>query len=201
MMVKQTDSVPGAAARARNGGAPGWGTQGDARCRARATSCARQAGIVKPRLAAAIAALVLLAGAGLYYVTQRSAKQEMVDDAARLPPPPPEAGPVLADSKTVNQLLNLAIAHLEQGNLAEAEKDLQAARAHAPQQPLVAYNTAILRLKQHRVDDALRELDASFAAGFSYFDQLDMDNDLDPIRDNPRFVALVAKYRKPAPAK
>ena len=202
-MVKQTDTVPGADARVCDGGVPGWGMPGDAprRPRARAASRARQAGIVKPRLAAAVAALVLLAGAGLYYVTQRSAKQEMVDAAARLPPPPPEAGPILADSKTVNELLNLAIAHLEQGNLAEAEKDLQAARAHAPQQPLVAYNTAILRLKQHRVDDALRELDASFAAGFSSFDQLDMDNDLDPIRDNPRFVALVAKYRKPAPAK
>jgi hypothetical protein len=195
-MVKQTDAVPGADARTRAGGA-----QGDVQWRARATWPARQAGIVKPRLAAAVAALVLLAGAGLYYVTQRSAKQEMADDAAKLAVPPPEAGPVLAGSKTVNELLNLAIGHIEQGNLDEAEKDLQAARSHAPQQPLVAYNTAILRLKQHRVDDALRELDASFAAGFNYFEQLDMDNDLDPIRDNPRFVALLAKYRKPAPAK
>lgn len=161
---------------------------------------ARQAGMARPALAAAAAVLVLVAGAGLYYVKSRPATKETVDDAATRPVPPPEAGPVLADSKTVNELMNLAISHLEQGNLDEAEKDLQAARAHAPQQPLVAYNTAILRLKQHRTDDALRELEASFAAGFSYFDQLDMDNDLDPLRDNPRFQALVAKYRKPAPA-
>ncbi|MBA5688058.1 TPR end-of-group domain-containing protein [Rugamonas apoptosis] len=150
---------------------------------------------------AAVAVLVLLAGAGLYYVKSGPATQPAADEAANHPAPPPEAGPVQKDSKTVNELMNLAISHLEQGNLAEAEKDLQAARAHAPQQPLVAYNTAILRVKQHRPDDALRELEASFVAGFSYFDQLDMDNDLDPLRDNPRFVALVAKYRKPAPGK
>lgn len=161
----------------------------------------RQAGMVRPMAAAAAAVLVLAAGAGLYYAKFRPATQETADDTAAQPAPPPEAGPVLAGSKTVNELMNLAISHIEQGNLDEAEKDLQAARAHAPQQPLVAYNTAVLRLKQHRPDDALRELEASFAAGFSYFDQLDMDNDLDPLRDNPRFQALVAKYRKPAPAK
>ncbi|MBA5607712.1 hypothetical protein H3H36_20345 [Duganella sp. FT3S] len=160
----------------------------------------RQAGTVRPMAAAAVAVLVLVAGAGLYYAKFRPAAQETADDAASHPAPPPEAGPVLTGSKTVNELMNLAIGHIEQGNLDEAEKDLQAARAHAPQQPLVAYNTAILRVKQHRKDDALRELEASFAAGFSYFDQLDMDNDLDPLRDDPRFVALVAKYRK-APAK
>lgn len=161
----------------------------------------RQAGMARPTMAATAAVLVLMAGAGLYYVTSGPATQPAADAAASHPAPPPEAGPVQAGSKTVNELMNLAIGHLEQGNLDEAEKDLQAARAHAPQQPLVAYNTAILRVKQHRTDDALRELEASFAAGFSYFDQLDMDNDLDPLRENPRFVALVAKYRKPAPAK
>ncbi|HJV01880.1 MAG TPA: hypothetical protein VJ752_15170 [Burkholderiaceae bacterium] len=152
--------------------------------------------MARPMVAAAAAVLVLLAGAGLYYVKSGPATQPAADEAANHPLPPPEAGPVLKDSKTVNELMNLAISHIEQGNLDEAEKDLQVARAHAPQQPLVAYNTAILRVKQHRKDDALRELEASFAAGFSYFDQLDMDNDLDPLRDDPRFVALVAKYRK-----
>jgi hypothetical protein len=168
---------------------------------ARGKARTRQAGMARPAMAAAAAVLVLVAGAGLYYAKSRPATQDTANDPTAHPAPPPEAGPVLTGSKTVNELMNLAISHIEQGNLDEAEKDLQAARAHAPQQPLVAYNTAVLRVKQHRPDDALRELEASFAAGFSYFDQLDMDNDLDPLRDNPRFQALVAKYRKPAPAK
>ncbi|MBA5638975.1 hypothetical protein H3H37_18095 [Duganella sp. LX20W] len=182
-MVKRTGSIAGEQVQARK------------------LARARQAGMTRPMVAAAAAVLVLMAGAGLYYVKSGPATQSAADEAANHPAPPPEAGPIQKDSKTVNQLMNLAISHIEQGNLDEAEKDLQAARAHAPQQPLVAYNTAILRVKQHRMDDALRELEASFAAGFSYFDQLDMDNDLDPLRDDPRFVALVAKYRKPAPAK
>lgn len=181
-MVKQTGSIFGAHDQAHK------------------LARARQTGMARPMIAAAAAVLVLLAGAGLYYVKSGPATQPAANEAANHPLPPPEAGPVLAGSKTVNELMNLAISHIEQGNLDEAEKDLQSARAHAPQQPLVAYNTAILRLKQHRKDDALRELEASFVAGFSYFDQLDMDNDLDPLRDDPRFVALVAKYRK-APAK
>ena len=186
-MVKHTGSISGAVQRAPQA--------------ARGLVRTRQSGAARPMFAAAAAVLVLLAGAGLYYAKFRPASQETAADPAKLPPAPPEAGPVQAGSKTVNELMNLAISHIEQGNLAEAEKDLQAARAHAPQQPLVAYNTAILRVKQHRTDDALRELEASFTAGFSYFDQLDMDNDLDPLREDPRFVALVAKYRKPAPAK
>lgn len=94
-----------------------------------------------------------------------------------------------------NEMLKLAIAKMAQGKLDEAEKDLVEARARDPKQSLVYYNTAILRLKQARVDDALNEFEASFVAGFSYFDQMDQDRDLDSLRKNPRFTNLVTKYR------
>lgn len=94
-----------------------------------------------------------------------------------------------------NEMLKLAIAKMAQGKLDEAEKDLIEARARDPKQSLVYYNTAILRLKQARVDDALNEFEASFVAGFSYFDQMDQDRDLDSLRKNPRFTNLVTKYR------
>jgi tetratricopeptide (TPR) repeat protein len=105
----------------------------------------------------------------------------------------------LASSKAAaNEMLKVAIAKMAQGKLDEAEKDLNEARARAPKQPLVYYNMAILRLKQGRTDDALKEFEASFMAGFSYFDQMDQDSDLDGLRKAPRFIELVAKYRTQA---
>lgn len=94
-----------------------------------------------------------------------------------------------------NEMIKLAIAKMAQGKLEDAEKDLAEARTRDPKQSLVYYNTAILRLKQSRPDDALKELEASFLAGFSYFEQMDQDTDLDGLRKNPRFAELVAKYR------
>lgn len=98
-----------------------------------------------------------------------------------------------------NEMLKLAIAKMTQGKLDEAEKDLLEARARDPKQPLVAYNLAVLRLKQGRRDDALKEFEASFMAGFGYFDKMDQDPDLDALRKDSRFNELVAQYRsKPA---
>lgn len=105
----------------------------------------------------------------------------------------------LASSKAAaNEMLKVAIAKMAQGKLDDAEKDLSEAQARAPKESLVYYNMAILRLKQGRADDALKEFEASFMAGFSYFDKMDQDSDLDGLRKTPRFVELVAKYRSPA---
>lgn len=94
----------------------------------------------------------------------------------------------------VNELLKVAIANMAQGKLDEADKDLAQARERGPKEPLVYYNTAILRLKQGRTDDAINEFEASFMAGFSHFDKLAQDRDLDALRETPRFAALVKQY-------
>jgi tetratricopeptide (TPR) repeat protein len=96
-----------------------------------------------------------------------------------------------------NEMLKLAIAKMSQGRLDDAEKELLAARERDPKQSLVSYNLAVLRLKQGRKDDALKEFEASFMAGFSHFNQMDQDTDLDGLRKDPRFNDLVAQYRKP----
>jgi hypothetical protein len=57
---------------------------------------------------------------------------------------------------------------------------------------------AVLRLRQDRTDDALKQFEASFMNGFSYFDKLDEDRDLERIRQDKRFADLLARYR-PAP--
>lgn len=94
----------------------------------------------------------------------------------------------------VNELLKLAIANMAQGNLDEAGKVLAQARERGPKEPLVYYNTAILRLRQGRTDDALKEFEASFMAGFNHFDMLEKDPDLDGLRKTPRFAALIKQY-------
>jgi len=102
----------------------------------------------------------------------------------------------LASSKAAsNEMLKVAIAKMAQGKLDEAEKDLIEARTRAPKQSLVYYNMGILRLKQGRVEDALNEFESSFKTGFSHFDKMDEDSDLDSLRKNPRFIEIVAKYR------
>lgn len=100
-----------------------------------------------------------------------------------------------SNKAAANEMLKLAIAKMTQGKLEDAEKDLLAARERDPKQPLVSYNLAVLRLKQRRPDDALKEFEASFMAGFSHFDKMDQDPDLDGLRKDPRFTALIAQYR------
>lgn len=94
----------------------------------------------------------------------------------------------------VNELLKVAIANMAQGKLDDADKDLAQARERDPKEPLVYYNTAVLRLKQGRSDEAINEFEASFMAGFSHFDKLAQDHDLDELRKTPRFAALVKQY-------
>lgn len=102
---------------------------------------------------------------------------------------------VAASKAAANEMIKLAIAKITQGKLDEAEKDLREARVRDPKQSLVPYNLAILRLKQGRYDDALKEFEASFVAGFSYFDKMDQDPDLNAVRKDSRFTNLVAQYR------
>ena len=94
-----------------------------------------------------------------------------------------------------NEMMKVAIARMAQGKLEEAEKELLAARARAPKQPLVYYNMAVLRLKQERTDDALKEFEGAFLAGFTHFREMDADPDLDALRKDARFVKLVEQYR------
>ena len=170
-----------------------------------------------------VVAVALLGGAGYYFLGASRKAPEPVSPVSAPAPGATASGiaPSEADSKALrqesqdkltsgdaasaeqasnkaaaNEMLKLAIAKMAQSRFDEAEKDLLAARERDPKQSLVSYNLAVLRLKQGRTDDALKEFEASFMAGFSYFDKMDQDPDLDALRKDKRFTDLVAQYRK-----
>ncbi len=96
------------------------------------------------------------------------------------------------------EMINTAVARMGQGDLAGAEKELIQAKERDATEPLIDYNLAIVRLRQNRREEALKQLEAAFMAGFSHFDAMDQDHDLDPLRNDPRFKELMRIYRKGA---
>ncbi|TDV37349.1 tetratricopeptide repeat protein [Paraburkholderia caballeronis] len=110
------------------------------------------------------------------------------------------ASDALADSKgaAAKEMIKVAVADMKQGKLDEAEHALNDALAQDPKQSLAYYNLGVLRLRQGNTDEALKQFEASFLNGFNYFDAMDKDPDLNGIRNDPRFTALVKKYRAPA---
>lgn len=95
-----------------------------------------------------------------------------------------------------NELIKLGIAKLAQGELAAAESAFEGALAQDGKNPLAYYNHAVLRMRQARTTDALKSIEAAFLAGFTQWDAMDRDTDLEPLRKDDRFVSLVARYRK-----
>ncbi|WOD18957.1 tetratricopeptide repeat protein [Paraburkholderia kirstenboschensis] len=110
----------------------------------------------------------------------------------------PAGAATASNQAAAKEMIKVAIADMAQGKLDDAEKQLDDAKARDPKQSLVYYNLGVLRLKQSRTDDALTQFEASFLNGFQYFDAMAQDPDLDGIRQDPRFVALVKKYRSSA---
>ena len=94
------------------------------------------------------------------------------------------------------EMIKTAVAKMGQGDLAGAEKELMQAKERDAAEPLIYYNLAIVRLRQSRSEEALNQLEAAFMAGFSHFDVMDQDHDLDPLRNNPKFKELMLTYRK-----
>ena len=96
------------------------------------------------------------------------------------------------------RMIKTAVAKMGQGDLDGAEKELMQARERDATEPLVYYNLGIVRLRQQQPEEALKQLEAAFMAGFKHFDAMDKDTDLDDLRSKPKFKELVTLYRKKA---
>lgn len=96
------------------------------------------------------------------------------------------------------EMIKTAVAKMGQGDLVGAEKELMQARERDATESLIYYNLGIVRLRQQQPEEALKQLEAAFMAGFKHFDAMDKDTDLDSLREQPKFKELVNLYRKRA---
>ncbi len=98
------------------------------------------------------------------------------------------------DALVVLNLVRTGVEKLTAGDLVGSEKALLTAKTTDKLHPLVDYNLAVLRVKQNRNDDALHHLDDAFKNGLKAISLVKADTDLSPIRSDPRYLALLAKY-------
>lgn len=85
------------------------------------------------------------------------------------------------------------------GRHAEAlEVDRRLARL-LPHDAVVQYNLACSLEQNALRDDALAALRRAFERGYDDFEHVELDADLEVLRNDPRYTALVAEYRPPEP--
>jgi tetratricopeptide (TPR) repeat protein len=64
-----------------------------------------------------------------------------------------------------------------------------------PEDPVARYNLACSLSLTGRIDEAIAALNEALATGYEDFDYLKEDRDLDPLRNDPRFIALLQSNR------
>lgn len=68
-----------------------------------------------------------------------------------------------------------------------------------PHDSVVQYNLACSLEQNARRDEALSALRRALERGYDDFEHLDLDADLEVLRNDPRYLALIAEYRPPQP--
>lgn len=90
---------------------------------------------------------------------------------------------------------NRAAAYMLQRKFNKAEEDLRKAKELSPDSPSIRYNYASLHSLRGNVDLALDEIDAALAKGFSDYDALRRDPDLENLRRSPEFRKVLENTR------
>ena len=87
---------------------------------------------------------------------------------------------------------------LRLGDLSQAKQDLEAATAIFPEDPTLNYNAACANARMGRTNDAISFLEKAVNCGFSQFELLKRDSDLDRIRKEPEFVEFIKRVSERA---
>ena len=90
---------------------------------------------------------------------------------------------------------NRAAAYMLQRKFNKAEEELRKAKELSPDSPSIRYNYASLHSLRGNVDLALDEIDAALAKGFSDYDALRRDPDLENLRRSPEFRKVLEKHK------
>ena len=83
--------------------------------------------------------------------------------------------------------------------LGENEKGLEWARqalAMDPNEPMVLYNVACIQSLAGKIEEAIDSIERSVENGLTQKSWLEHDSNLDPLRNHPRFQAVVALLGK-----
>jgi adenylate cyclase len=79
------------------------------------------------------------------------------------------------------------------GDVAKANEWSQKAMEIAPEDPATLYNVACLFSLTGQPDRCFEAFDTAVSNGFSNRRWLENDPDLNPVRDDPRYAALLAR--------
>lgn len=90
---------------------------------------------------------------------------------------------------------NRAVAYMLQRKFNKAEEDLRKAKELSPDSAAIRYNYASLHSLRGNVDLALDEIDAALSKGFSDYDALRRDPDLENARRHPEFRKVLEKHK------
>jgi TolB-like protein/Flp pilus assembly protein TadD len=86
-----------------------------------------------------------------------------------------------------------ATALVDLGQKERALRWVQRAEAIDPDDPYLIYGVACFYSRIGEADEAIRYLDKALKVGFAHKEWIDHDSDFDPIRDDPRFKALLGR--------
>ena len=107
-----------------------------------------------------------------------------------------KAGAPATDQKVViaREFIKAAIPLMQAGKWAEAQVQLDKAKAEFADEPLIYVNQAVLSLKQSKNADALMHLETAFQKGFRDYSVLESDADLKPLTSGDGYKKLIARY-------
>ena len=100
------------------------------------------------------------------------------------------------DRYTVSVRVHIGNSYLERGELDKALAEYEKARTLEPKNSIVHYNIACTYARMKKLAVALDALERSVECGYRDVGWMEKDSDLDTLRDQPRYKALVRKVRE-----
>lgn len=99
------------------------------------------------------------------------------------------------NSVIAKEFVKAAIPMMQAGKWREAEEQLMKAKQENPDEPLVYYNLAIVKLKQSQDKEAMANVEVALKKGFRDLPALESDADLKPLTSKPEYSALAGRYK------
>jgi len=96
---------------------------------------------------------------------------------------------------TVAVRIHLGNSYLERGELDKARDQFQRGLLLEPKNSILHYNLACTYSRMKKIEEALNALERSVECGYRDVDWMEKDTDLDNLRDQARYKALVRKLR------